>query len=367
MPELDIDKPRRRTKAYGVLLASLVAVGSLVLAAITQEPKNAVSSPGPAEASAIVPQIADAKSEAEILFRGKSFSVMRRHVVFPFSGLVEKIHVSVGDNVDKEAKLVTYRLDREAMMRVQRVLYPEAVLRLKNAVYDQEIGLKKLRTVTLPIKELQLDQVEKEYSDLRSLESKRMAAPEAVTNKLRQLKGVKKDLLNIHESIKQTENALVKTRQDLAFYEEKQRRDLDFLEWQAKRSYSKDTKLPLDVAYLTAPIPGKVIWLNLDLRTEAEPPGGFRAALIAPVNPMVVRCKVHELDLVKLKTGDKGNVTFDAIPEKSYQCKISRIPWVSRNPSLEVPADYEIECKLENADGRIKDGLTCNVKVSVRQ
>ncbi|MDQ7782150.1 MAG: hypothetical protein RDU20_04675 [Desulfomonilaceae bacterium] len=366
MPELDIDKPRRRTKTYGVLLASLVAAGSLILVAMTQEPKSAVSSPGPAKA-AIVPQIADAKSEAEIMFRGKSFSVMQRNVAFPFSGVVTDIHVRGGDTVDKDAKLVTYTLDRESMMHVQRVLYPETVLRLKNAVEEQETALMKLRDVSLPVKELELERIQKEYDDLRNLESKRMAAAEAVSNKLRQLKAVKKDLLSIRESIKQTEGTVVKTKKDLAFYEEKQRLDLDLLEWQTKRSYSKDTQLPLDVAYLTAPIAGKVIWLNLELRVDAEPARGFRAVLIAPINPMVVRCKVHELDLVKLKIGDKGTVTFDALPESMYTCKISRIPWVSRNPSLEVPADYEIECRLDDADGKIKDGLTCNVKVSVRQ
>ena len=80
---------------------------------------------------------------------------------------------------------------------------------------------------------------------------------------------------------------------------------------------------------------------------------------------MVVRCKVHELDLVRLKTGDRGTVTFDAMPAKKIACKITRIPWVSRNPALDVPADYEIECLLENPDESIKDGLTCNVKIHV--
>lgn len=366
MPEFDTDKPRRRTKTYGVLLAALVAVGSLVLVAVTQEPKSAVSSPGPAKA-AIVPQIADAKSEAEILFRGKSFSIMQRTVVFPFSGEVTAIHVQAGQSVDKDTKLVSYKLDREAMMNVHRVLYPETVLRLKNAVYDQEVNLRKLRGVTLPVQELELERIQKEYDDLRTLEMKKMAAPEAVKNKLRQLKATKKDLVKTRDTIKQAESTLAKTKKDLKFYQNKQQRDLDLLEWQTKRSYSKDTKTPLDLAHLKAPIPGKVIWLNTGLRVEAEPPRGYRAALVAPSNPMVVRCKVHELDLVKLKTGDRGTVTFDAIPEKSYQCRISRIPWVSRNASLEVPADYEIECRLDNSDGRIKDGLTCNVKVNVRQ
>jgi hypothetical protein len=366
MPEFDTDKPRRRTKTYGVLLASLVAIGSLVLVAITQEPKSAVSSPGPVEA-AIVPQIADAKSEAEILFRGKSFSIMQRHVVFPFKGEVTGIHVHAGQFVEKDAKLVTYKLDREAMMRVHMVLYPETVLRLKNAVYGEQIGLKKLKDVTVPVQKLSLERIQKEYDDLRDLESRNMAAPEAVKNKLRELKASKKDLVQTFDSIKQMESNLAKSKKDLKFYKEKQKRDLDLLEWQTNRSYSGDSRLPLDVAYLTSPIAGKVVWLNLDLRVEAEPNRGFRAVVVAPSSPMVVRCKVHELDLVKLKTGDRGSVTFDAIPEKAYACKISRIPWVSRNPSLEVPSDYEIECRLENSDGRIKDGLTCNVKVSVRQ
>ena len=153
MPEFDTDKPRRRTKTYGVLLASLVAIGSLVLVAISQEPKSAVSSPGPVEA-AIVPQIADAKSEADILFRGKSFSIMQRNIVFPFRGEVTEIHVHAGQLVKKDAKLVTYKLDRQAMMRVHMVLYPETVLRLKNAVYGQEIGLKKLKQVKVAVQKL---------------------------------------------------------------------------------------------------------------------------------------------------------------------------------------------------------------------
>ena len=121
------------------------------------------------------------------------------------------------------------------------------------------------------------------------------------------------------------------------------------------------------MAYVKAPIDGEVIWISPDLRVKAETPPGFMAMTIAPMNSLVVRCKVHELDLVKLKSGDRGTVVFDAIPDKKYSCLVSRIPWVSRNPALEVPADYDIECTIENPDGKIKDGLTCNVKVSIAQ
>ena len=82
-------------RGLGVTLAVLVAVGSLALVAITQEPKKAVSSPMPAKA-AIVPQIADAKSELEIHLRGKSFSIFKRPIVMYLGGVVKEVKVTEG-------------------------------------------------------------------------------------------------------------------------------------------------------------------------------------------------------------------------------------------------------------------------------
>ncbi|MHB8205153.1 MAG: HlyD family secretion protein, partial [Desulfomonilaceae bacterium] len=201
---------------------------------------------------------------------------------------------------------------------------------------------------------------------IRNLQTKNLAEQEAVKNAERRLETNQKQLWESKESLKQADEGLSRTREDLKFSEDKQKRDLDLLEYQTRRSY-KDSSIPNDIAFLKAPITGQVLWLSPDLRVNAEHAAGFPAITIAPTNPMVVRCKVHELDLVKLKMGDRGTVIFDAIPDKKYACKVSRIPWISRNPALEVPADYEIECLLENGDGKIKDGLTCNVKVSVAQ
>jgi multidrug resistance efflux pump len=365
MPEFDIDKPRRKTKALGVLLAICVAVGSLVLVAITQEPKSAVSSPAPAKA-AIVPQIADAKSETEILFRGKSFSVVKRNLVFHYSGEIVDIPVKEGQAVKKNDILAAYKLDRESLMHVHAVLYPEQVLSLKKTLYDQQVNLDKLTKVTLAVKKLEVERAEKELADWRELQSKEMAPAEAVKNKDRQLQQLKKEVLEIEDSIKQTEASLTKTKDDLRFYEAKQKRDLDLLEWETNRSYS-DSSLPLDKAFLKAPIDGNVVWISPEINVNSETTKGFHAMTLAPMNPMVVRCKVHELDLVKLKPGDRGTIVFDAMPEKKYPCKVSRIPWTSRNAALEVPADYDIECLLDNTDGKIKDGLTCNVRVNIAE
>lgn len=365
MPLFDTDRPRPRVKAYGVVLACFVAVASLVLLVVTQEPKKAVSSPAPAKA-AIVPQIADAKSEAEIIFRGKSFSDLQRRIVLPYGGEILSIDAKEGQGVNQDAVLIKYRLDRQSMMQVHQILFPAQVISLRNALADQKINLDKLNKVSLPLKKLAQEKAEQEFGDIKALNAKGLADLEAVTNKEREVESARKQVLEVRESIKQVENSIHKTEEDLKFYEEKQKRDLDLLEYQTKRTY-KNSDLPIDIAFIAAPINGQVIWLSPELRVNSELAAGVPVITVATTNPMVVRCKVHELDLVKLKAGDRGSVTFDAIPEKRFPCKVSRIPWVSRNPALESPADYEIECLLDNMEGRIKDGLTCNVKISVTQ
>jgi len=363
MPESDIDMRSRRTKVYGVLLAAVVAIGSLILVAITYEPKSAVSSPGPPKA-VTVPEMASTKSEVEILFRGKSFCVVKRRIVLPFGGEITKVDVEDGQSVKKDDALVTYKLEREAVIHVEQVLFPETVLNLKKTLSDQQLELEKLTEVTLPIRQSEEQRLARELSDLRELQARQMASSEAVANKQRDLDAVKKQIFEIAQSVAQAKKTLAKTQKDLDFYQEKQKRELDLLEWQTGRSYS-DKRLSTDVAYLRAPISGQVLWLSAELAERAELHKGFEAMSVAAMTPMVVRCKVHELDLVRLKTGDRGTVTFDAMPAKKWPCKITRIPWVSRNAALDVPADYEIECLLENPDEALKDGLTCNVKIHV--
>lgn len=365
MPRFDTDKPRPRVKAYGVLLACFVAVASLALLVVTQEPKKAVSSPVPAKA-AIVPQIADAKSEAEIIFRGKSFSDLQRRLALPYGGEILNIDAKEGQQVNQDGVLIRYKLDRQAMMQVHQILFPADVLKLRNALYDQQINLDKLNKVSFELKKMALEKAEHEFEDIKTLGAKGMADQETLVNKEREVESARKQLLEVRETIKQAEDGIRKTEEDLKFVEDKQKRDLDLLEYQTKRSYSKSQD-PLDIAFIAAPINGQVIWLSPELRINSELPAGSPVLTVATTHPMLVRCKVHELDLVKLKTGDRGSVTFDAIPEKKFPCKVNRIPWVSRNPALESPADYEIECLLDNMEGRIKDGLTCNVKISVTQ
>jgi multidrug efflux pump subunit AcrA (membrane-fusion protein) len=364
MPLLSTEKWPRLSRMFGMVLAGLVAVVSLAIAAAIQEPKRAESSPAPVKA-AIVPQIADAKSEAEIHLRGKSFSILTRNVPLPFTGIIKSIDVKEGQLVEEGSVLASYKLEREPMNNVHQILYGAEVVNLKKILYDLEMEQKKCKEVSIPLQKIKVQKSERFLSDTRDLHARGLASEEAVKDRERELETAQKELDAHNNSEKIAEESIRKTREDLRFAQNKQKRDVDLLEWQAKRSYS-DSQIPLETAFLKAPISGQVIYKNPEFKIDGLLGGGVHAFTVAPPDPTIIKCKVHELDLVKLRIGDRGTVTFDAVPDKKYPCKISRIPWVSRNPALEVPADYEVECLVEHGESKMRDGLTCNVKVNIK-
>ncbi len=363
MSESITDSPKLRTKAYGVFLAGLVAIVSVVVVTVTHGPTKAVSSTPPVEA-AIMPQIADSKSETEIIFRGKSFVSLKRNAVAYHGGVLEKIDVREGQTVKEHDVLGSFNLDRDAMKLVHQVLYPSELLNVKSSINARKMNIERIRESGIPIKKLQLERAEKDLQVARSLAARKMADESSVQDKERDVETCKKQILELKENMEESETELKKLKEDLAFFESKQRRDVELLSWQTNRPYP-DTNIPLQKAFFCAPISGKVIFLSPEAKENYEFKPGFLAITVAPVDQMVIRCKVHELDMVKLKLGDPGTVSFDALPDSDYRCTVSRIPGESINPSLEVPADYNIECLIENSDGKVKEGLSCNVKVSV--
>ncbi len=205
MQDSRIDKPWRRTKIFGAVVAGIAGVVALALVAITHEPKSAMSSPGPAKA-AIVPQIADTKSEAELLFRGKSFSVLQRKITTPFAGEILSISVKEGESVNKDDVLATYKLDRPAMMEVHQILYAEQLHSQRTEVNNQQVEVDRLKNVSLPVRKIELERAEKDLSDLQGLRAKDLAPSDAVANKQRHVEIAKKEYLGITESLKQAQD-----------------------------------------------------------------------------------------------------------------------------------------------------------------
>jgi multidrug resistance efflux pump len=401
MPTVVSGKPRSGAKALGILLASSIVITALVLTKSYFESHLALPSPRPAKA-AIIAVTPDVSAKKMIRFRGKVFAKYAREVVVSHPGKITDVTVTEGQTVEQGEVLAAYTLDRISMEKVHEILRGEPVLELRSRLYQLRITIDTLKNADLPLHRVRVEQAENELNLLRKLQSRGLAPSDAVTLKERELVGLRKGIQATKDAIKQTEAAFKGVNQDLRFAESHQKRALKLLEWQVGRSYS-NPKIPVNRGFLRAPIAGQVIWMNPTFRAGAEvrhlgssrgprkgpnlaqvgqiagmnqlrtegnggaSQRGFLAMTIAPMRQIVIRALVHELDLVKLKAGDQGTVTFDAFPEKEFWCRILRIPWVSVSTLIEVPATYHVECVVEEPGLMLKEGLTCSVRIPLQE
>lgn len=116
--------------------------------------------------------------------------------------------------------------------------------------------------------------------------------------------------------------------------------------------------------FIRAPMDGYVLWMNFDLRPGAV--FSKRTALfqVGVLDPMAVRCAVHEIQAVKLKVGDPATVVFHTMPDKVYNTTVSKVSFVAQPAMLQQPSFYEIELMLPNPDLTLKEGLRCDVTIT---
>ncbi|OIO11661.1 MAG: hypothetical protein AUJ52_01665 [Elusimicrobia bacterium CG1_02_63_36] len=135
-----------------------------------------------------------------------------------------------------------------------------------------------------------------------------------------------------------------------------------------------DKYLPSTVV---APIGGLLLRYvkNPDGKTAPEPwpeVGDYVTGLFDSTNPnylmsvadmgeLVVRLKINELDILKLKEGMPVTVSVDALPDEDFEAKVAVIsPQAEReNRGGKV---FRVEVAIAKADPRLRNGMTARVK-----
>jgi HlyD family secretion protein len=119
----------------------------------------------------------------------------------------------------------------------------------------------------------------------------------------------------------------------------------------------------VNLSRLIAPIAGTV--------TEADPlvgdqvsPGtvGFR---IDNLNRLLVDVQVSEVDINSVLVGQPVTITFDAVPGKEYQGKVTTVALVGS--SVQGVVNFTVTVDLENSDADAKPGMTAAVTIIVNQ
>lgn len=81
---------------------------------------------------------------------------------------------------------------------------------------------------------------------------------------------------------------------------------------------------------------------------------------VADLTRLIVKMKISEMDVLKLREGMPVKVTVDAIPGKTFPARVTLI-----SPQAELDRNnlknFKVEISLEKADERLKPGMTARV------
>ena len=126
----------------------------------------------------------------------------------------------------------------------------------------------------------------------------------------------------------------------------------------------------LEKTRITSPISGTVVKLNIEegetviIGTMNNP--GTVMMVIADLSQMLAIVNADETDVPAIKLGQPAEVEIDAIPDTSFQGKVTKVGYMPVQNILsagEKGTDFEIEVKLLNTTLEMKPGMTVSADI----
>lgn len=268
----------------------------------------------------------------KVILSGKILSPLRHTVIMPFAGEISGLQVKIGQPVEPGAVLARYRLAPEALLQIRRRLAPPRL---------QEMAVK------LAEVEAKLGEVQDELSGLRRLTREQLASAE----RLRQAESRRQSLLKQQGALE----AGLQGERRLAADE------LALVKQQLGQAVTPD-RLPPE-AVLRAPLKGHVIWMQPALQAGAEVLAGKPVFVVAVLDPMLIRTRVHEIEAMQLRVGQRAEVSLEALPGRTFAATLTDLPWTAATPDLEQPTYFDVEFTVANPDLVLKEGLKAQVSL----
>jgi len=127
---------------------------------------------------------------------------------------------------------------------------------------------------------------------------------------------------------------------------------------EARTAYAAAQQL-LKNSHITAPFPGTVYQVRVKQGSFVN--SGDLLMQMADLNRVQVRAFVDEPDIGKLAKDEKVDVTWDAIPGRTWQAMLTRIP--TAVTTVGTRAVGEITCEIPNADHKLLPNVNVNVSI----
>jgi len=273
---------------------------------------------------------------ADLTFTGKLLCALKRPVILAFPAEILSLEVSPGQKVKTGEVLARYRLTPEALQVLNRRLSAPQLLELQAKLAEADKGLTTLRG---------------KEKGLRELSRQNLAAPQSLTQLEQEIKALARQRAALQGRLEQERQF---SREDEALL----RKQLGVP--------IRSGRVPEEGALL-APIDGYVVWMHPELQPGVELKGATPVIMVGIMDPMLLKARVFEIEALRLKMGETADITIESLPGRTFQARVSRLPWAPPALSLEHPTYYEVEFQVPNPDLVLREGLKATLVIREKE
>ncbi|MFC1980089.1 HlyD family secretion protein [Chloroflexota bacterium] len=379
----------KRRGIIGILLLGLLLIGATACAG------EETPSQQPAEG---------ARGDANVTADGNFSSITHRLLTFDISGKIAKVNVEEGNRVTKGqvlASLDTIALERDLEAAQQAV--KTAKLAIQTAGIDKELAMDNYRKLTYPYdyRTFALD-----VPTALSLNNDALWELNEAVEIMREL-GLSREQYSweqywdVWENLKKAQGDLVEARENLArgYGQDVFQSGIlpmdDFWTLRAAQLEVDKAQLALDKAnndmgtamnslgraqdnlekaVIVAPFDGTVSKIGAK-EGEFLSPAAFAGRTIVEIidlRHMELTARVYELDVVKVKTGQKVMISVDAMPGTKLEGRVTFISPVAREPGVvlfedeDEEKDYEVKIDFDIPENSpIRAGMSATAEIIV--
>lgn len=108
--------------------------------------------------------------------------------------------------------------------------------------------------------------------------------------------------------------------------------------------------------------PGEVVTPGVQATFEGKP-----LLTVADLSTLLVKVDLNQIDIAKVKVGQKVTVTLDALPGKTYEGTLTKVAPASTLPKGKDVDVFPVEATLDKADDQIKPGMTADVRIHIEK
>jgi len=123
----------------------------------------------------------------------------------------------------------------------------------------------------------------------------------------------------------------------------------------------EQARLNLENATLKAPFDGIVADISIVKGGTAGP--SIPAITLVDISSLEIETQLVEVDVDKVKEGQEVEISFDALPDRTYRGKVTIVGRVGQ--TVQGVVSYPVTVTIEDPDERIRVGMTANLNILV--